>query len=476
MAMAGSTPDWEALQRGIEGQVVLPGSPTYGRLPAPFNARFDPVRPQAVVRCATPEDVAETLAVARRYQLAVAPRSGGHSFAGHSVTHGVVLDVTPMDSVSVAGGVARVGAGTRLGDLYQALQTYDLTVPAGTCPTVGIAGLTLGGGLGLLGRRWGLTADHLLAAQIVLADGQVIDCDQQHHPELFWALRGAGAGQFGVVTSLAFRLRPAPTATNFRLLWPHHHAAAVVAAWQGWAPTAPDELAASLVVAAPAEADHPPVVVVFGVMLANPSDTTEQLDALIGRVGAAPATTFAKHLSWWETQQRWARLDHTASDPAGLAPAGRTSPPGYHVIRSEFFERSLPAEAITALVGNLVEGRVPGQARELDFSPWGGAYNRVPAHATAFVHRNPLYSLKHAVVVDPAASTAAKQAAHDWATRSWASVHPWGSGQVFPNFPDPDLENWAAAYYGSNYQRLLGIKVRYDPDNVFRFHQSLPVR
>lgn len=469
-------PEWEALQRAIEGVVALPSGPSYERLFAPFNARFAAVRPQAVVRCATPGDVAAAIAFARRHGLETATRSGGHCFAGRSLSRGMVLDVSPMDSVSVSGGVARVGAGTRLGDLYGSLRPHDLTVPGGTCPSVGIAGLTLGGGLGLLGRRYGLTSDHLLAAEVVLADGRIVECDQRHDSELLWALRGGGAGQFGVVTSLVFRLRPAPAMTNFRLVWPHHRAAAVIAAWQGWAPPAPDELAASLVVAAPTEADRPPVVVVFGVMAGGPADTTELLDAVVDRVGAAPASTFGKHLSWWETLERWARLDHTASDPAGLAPPGQAAPPGYRVIKSEFFAQPLPGEAIAALVSNLAEGRVPGQARELDFTPWGGAYSRVPADATAFVHRDPRFSLKHAVVVDPAASPAAKQAAHRWANQSWASVHPWGSGRVFPNFADPDLEDWADAYHGSNLDRLLGVKARYDPDNVFRFQQSLPVR
>jgi FAD/FMN-containing dehydrogenase len=127
-------------------------------------------------------------------------------------------------------------------------------------------------------------------------------------------------------------------------------------------------------------------------------------------------------------------------------------------------------------VRNLSEGRVAGQHRELDFTPWGGAYNRVPADATAFVHRDQRYSLKHAVAVDPAAPPTAKQAAHHWATRSWTSVHRWGSGRVFPNFADPDLEDWADAYYGGNLDRLVAVKARYDPDNVFRFHQSLPLR
>jgi FAD/FMN-containing dehydrogenase len=474
--MAGSTPGWEQLEGAIGGAVVLAGSAAYGRLERPFNARFDQVRPQAVVRCASPGDAAETIGFARRHGLGLALRSGGHDFAGRSSSRGMVLDVGPMAGVSVSDGMARVGAGTRLGQVAETLQPQDLTIPGGTCPSVGITGLTLGGGLGLLGRRYGLTADHLLAAQVVVADGRILDCDDHHHPELFWGLRGGGAGQLGVVTSLVFRLRPAPPATNFRLTWPSRHAAAVIAAWQEWAPTAPDELAASLVLAVPAELDRPPVVVVFGVMLGGQGDTAGLLEALVARVGAAPASTFAEQLSYWETLERWARLDHTTSDPAGLAPPGPTPPPGYHVIKSEFVARPLPAEAVAGLVGNLTERRAQGQARELDFSPWGGAYNRVPADATAFVHRDQLYSLKHAVVVDPAASAAAKQAAHRWAARSWASVHRWGSGGVFPNFADPDLEDWANAYWGANLDRLRRVKARYDPDNRFQFPPSPPVR
>jgi FAD/FMN-containing dehydrogenase len=470
----GSTIGWAGLQEALAGEVALPGSPAYDRSPRPFNARFDQVRPQAVVWCATPEDVAETVSFARRHGLAMAIRSGGHGFSDHSVTQGVLLDVTPMASVTVDGEVARVGAGTRLGQLTQALRAHDRTMPTGTCPAVGVAGLTLGGGLGLLGRSYGLTSDQLLAAEIVLADGRRIDCDEQHDPELFWALRGAGSGQFGVVTSLAFRLRRPPQATNFRLVWPVAQAGAVIAAWQGWAPTAPDELAASLVLATPPEPDRPPTVVVFGVLVGG--DAGGLLEQLVDRVGAAPASTFAEHLSWWETLERWGRLDHLASDPAGLAPPDRPGSPGYRVIRSEFFARPLPAEAIAALVEHLQRDRAAGEARELDFTPWGGAYARVPAAATAFVHRDPIFSLKHAVVVDPGASTAAKRAAHRWADRSWSTVRPWGSGGVFPNFADPELEDWASAYYGDNLDRLLDVKARYDPGNVFRSRQSLPVR
>jgi FAD/FMN-containing dehydrogenase len=144
--------------------------------------------------------------------------------------------------------------------------------------------------------------------------------------------------------------------------------------------------------------------------------------------------------------------------------------------RSEFFGRPLPADAVDTLLAVFAADRRTGESRELDFMPWGGAYNRVSADATAFVHRAERFQLKHAAVVDPAASSGQQQAAARWVTESWRSVHPWGSGRVFQNFPDPELEHWAEAYYGVNLARLVQVKARFDPDGVFRFHQSIPLR
>jgi FAD/FMN-containing dehydrogenase len=435
--MTPTASDWDALQRGIDGDVVLPGSPDYDSLRRPAIPRFHDVLPQAVVLCRTPADVAETIRLARRTGLPTATRSGGHCFAGHSSTGGIVVDVTPMRSVSVSGEVATVG-------------------PAGCGPTVGIAGLTLGGGLGILGRTHGLTADHLLAAQVVLADGRVVDCDQHHDPELFWALRGAGGGFPGVVTSLAFRTLPAPEATSFHLVWPPTDAAAVLDAWQALAPHGPDELAASLLVTAAADLRQPPVVNVFGAMLGTEADTAVLLEELVARVGADPTSAVRKHQPYRATKRYLA--DHGP---------GEERPFGHPFSKSEFFARPLPADAVAALLEHFSTGRVAGQSRELDFTPWAGAYNRVPADATAFVHRQARFLLKHAVVVDPGTPSAEREAARRWLARSWATVHPWGTGGVYQNFPDPDLDDPARAYYGGNLDRLLRTKARYDPDGFF---------
>jgi FAD/FMN-containing dehydrogenase len=373
-----------------------------------------------------------------------------------------------MDSVSVAGGVATVSAGARLGGVYESLQQHGVALPAGTCPMVGIGGLTLGGGLGILGRAYGVTSDHLIGAQIVLADGRTIGCDQTRDSDLFWALRGAGAGNLGVVTSLVFRTVPTPDITNFHLVWPFHYATAVIEAWQGWAPVGPDELAASLKVTAAADVDQPASVDVYGALLGTESDAAKLIDELVVRAGSDPIRASAEQMSFSQTMRFWANLGATEYG-AGPGPQDPSAPQPYLVAKSEFFNRPLPPDAAATLLEIFLQGRTPGESRELDFIPWGGAYSRMRSDATAFVHRAELFQLKHSVVVDSEASTDEQKTAHRWVTRSWEAVHPWGSGRVYQNFPDPDLTDWANAYYGPNYRRLVQVKRRYDPAGFFHF-------
>jgi FAD/FMN-containing dehydrogenase len=461
--MAGSQPDWRALDAGLAGNVVLPGSTEYDARHKGFNARFHGLLPQAIVSCANAEDVSETISFLRRHGLELAVRSGGHCFAGRSSTRGVLIDVTPMHTVSRSGDVAMIGAGARLGDVYDALGEHGLAIPAGTCPPVGIAGLALGGGLGILGRRYGVTSDRMVRAQVVLADGRILDCDHGRDADLFWALRGAGAGNFGVVTSIALRTVPAPEVSNAHARWVLADAAAVIRAWQEWAPSGPDELAASLKVTATADIDEPPSVDVYAALQGTESDAGELLDTLFVSAGTDPVSTSCRLLPFAETRAFWAQLGAAENQ----AQQGQPEPQPYLFAKSEFFRHPLSGEAVTALIDNFSQARRAGETRELDFMPWGGAYNRTPPDATAFVHRDELFQLKHAAVVDSRASTADKEAANRWVVGSWAAVHPWGSGRVFPNFADPELD--PDAYYGTNHDRLLQIKRRYDPSGSFPF-------
>jgi FAD/FMN-containing dehydrogenase len=455
--MAAIGTDWRGLKTALEGEVVLPDSPRYDEVRRPQIPRFQDVRPEAVVLCRTPEDVVEAIAFARRLGIEVAVRSGGHDFAGRSTGPGMVLDLTPMHSLETADDLAIVGPGFRLGDLYAALAQYDVTIPGGCGATVGIGGQALGGGLGLLGRCRGLTSDQLVALEVVLADGRVVECDEQRHEDLFWALRGAGAQGLGVVTRLTLRTVAEPAATSFHLKWPYELASALIAAWQEWSPTGPDELAASLLVTVGGEAGADPVVHLFGSMIASETETAALLDEFVSVAGAEAASSERAHM----------RFGSLKNYLAERGPGDQEDEHGHPYMKSEFFREPLPAGVVEALMDLFVRGRRPGEARKLDFMPWGGAYNRVPANATAFPHREELFLLEHSVVVPAGFDAAATEAARAWLSDSWELVHPSGSGGVYANFPDTELLDEHRAYWGGNLERVRRVKEKYDPERVF---------
>jgi FAD binding domain/Berberine and berberine like len=457
-----------ALQSAIGGQVILPDSAAYEEARKPTFAQYASIRPAVIVQCSTAADVVEAVTRARDVGLAIATRSGGHCFAGRSTTRGLVIDLSPLCSVELQGTVATVGAGATLGAIYGRLEGEGRTIAAGSCPTVGIAGLTLGGGLGIFGRTYGLTSDQLLEVQVVLADGRLVDCDAERHSDLFWALRGAGAGQFGVVTRFVFRTVPVQELTCFRLGWPLTAAKAVLEAWQAWAPEAPNELAASLLLNTFSDVDRPPAVTLFGAGLGTRDETASLVDQLAARAGADPASSSLEELPYRAARHFLSEYAPGAEQPA-TASDNEPPPPNVVFNKSEFFRKLLPRSEIEALVDHFAADRVRGQARELDLTPWGGAYNRVQAHGTAFAHRNERFLLKHAVSLGGAAMTSDRDRARAWLTRSWALAHRYGSGGVFPNFAEPELDAWTTAYHRGNRNRLLQVKARYDPENVFRF-------
>ncbi|HEX5039995.1 MAG TPA: FAD-binding oxidoreductase [Candidatus Limnocylindria bacterium] len=457
---AAAAADWRALGDVLAGEVIVPASDGYDEARRTANGRYDGVRPAAIVRCATPSDVQEALSLARRRGLGIVARCGGHSMDGRSSTEGVVIDVTPMHDIAISADGVTVGAGTRLGTMYDTLADGGLMVPAGSCPSVGIAGLTLGGGLGFVGRKYGLTCDHLRAASVVLADGRIVDTDQDHDPDLLWALRGGGMLAMGIVTRFVFTPRPATDTTNFRLVWPMDRAVDVIDAWQRWAPASPDELSASLTLTATAALEAP-IVEVFGAMLGTEAETVALIDPLVEGVGE-PAEAFVRAMLHRDAVAHWAGL----GDRFPRKPIAPDSPRPYSLAKSEFFRQPIPSDGIRAVLEHFAAGAALSPERELSFIPWGGAYNRLAPEDTAFPFRHELFTLKHAMTVDPAVPGFAEMQADGWVTRSWELTHPWATGGVFPNFGDPDLADPAAAYYGPNFARLSRVKAQYDPDGA----------
>jgi FAD/FMN-containing dehydrogenase len=407
-------------------------------------ARFRGVRPGAVVACRSAQDVADALREARERGMEVAVRGGGHCFAGTSSTDGLLIDLSPLDGIRLEDDLAVVGGGATLGRVYDVLDAHGRTLNAGCGTTVGIGGLTLGRGLGILGRLHGTLSDSLRAAEVVLASGEVLTAGD----DLLWALRGAGQARFGVVTELTFATVEPPASTAFELLWAPEALAPVLHAWQGWAPGAPDAMAASLVVTAGDGLQ----VKVFGAMAASEAETSRALAQLCDAAGAPPRAAVHHPGSFREVKRFLAGAGEEAQD--GDEPMW---------CKSEYFRAPLPGKAAEALVAHLA-AKPDGVTAELDFSPWGGAYTRTPAEATAFAHRDARFLLKHAVTVpaqlDPAPARA-------WLAASYAITHPHGTGGAYPNFPDTDLDPWDRTYHLGNRDRLIALKRRLDPDGRF---------
>jgi FAD/FMN-containing dehydrogenase len=436
------------LGNSLDGELFSPDSPGYEAIRRPVNPAYREVRPRLVVLCRSVSDVTRAITYATATGDRVAPRGGGHCFAGRSSTDGIVLDLSGLDGICMADDrVATIGAGARLEQVYAALHAHGRTLPAGCGPTVGITGLTLGGGIGLLGRRHGLTCDRLVGARVVLADGSIVDCDHDHEPDLFWALRGAGGGQFGVVTSLRFDTVAEPVTTRIEAHWTDIALAELAAAWQAWAPDAPDELTVNLTLSA--EPGAPVQATLFGAATLEERPTRALLREFTDQAGVPPAIELRPGLPFHQ-------LKHTFAD---LDPPDR--PERAVRIRSEFFSRALAHSALAALLTQLGTPRTMGR-RQLTFTAMGGAYNRVGEDATAFAHRSERFLLEHNA--DPS---------DPWVDRSWATAHAGGSGRVYPNFPDLALDEWFAAYHAGNYPRLASVKNAYDPHRFFDFPQAI---
>ncbi|WP_136709288.1 FAD-binding oxidoreductase [Agromyces sp. H66] len=440
--------DVAALRESLDGEVFNPDSPGYEEVRRPVNPNYADAHPQLLIGCRSTSDVVRALGHARATGMRIVPRGGGHCFAGRSSTDGIVLDLAPMDAIVVDDdGVATVGAGARLAQVYSALHEHGRTIPAGCGATVGIAGLTLGGGIGLLGRTHGLTCDRLVGARVVLADGRVLDCDRDHEPDLFWALRGAGGGQFGVVTSLRFETVEEPMSIRFEGLWPDTEPEDVVAAWQEWAPDAPAGITANLSVVA--EPGRPIEVALLGASLLGETATRDVLDEFSAAAGVARVSDVHSPQPYSALKDALARQDPGEDGAVGLR------------IRSEFFSRSMRSSTIASLLAELQDDASVAR-RQLNFTAMGGAYNRVAEDATAFAHRDERFLLEH-IEAAPGA----------WVDRSWAIAHADGSGGVYPNFPDPRLGDWSTAYHGGNHDRLAAIKRDYDPERFFDFPQAV---
>lgn len=448
-ALADPPPDWSALRRSMKGTLVRPGQATYDAARRLFNPEFDRIKPSGVAYCADAADVARCLTFAGKNRVGVTARSGGHSYAGWSTGTGLVVDVSKLDSVTYAGGRAVVGAGAKLIDVYDKLGRQGVSIPAGSCPSVGVGGLTLGGGIGVVSRKYGLTCDRLESVQLVTADGRVLTCDANHNADLFWACRGGGGGNFGIAVSFTFRTHRTRDVTVFFLHWPWAKASAALKAWQAWAPTTPDELWSNLHL----KREHGQLdVMVGGLHLGGQPALERLLKPLIDRIGT-PSSRSVRPSSYQAAMMVMAGCSDKTVEQCRTP--GRTS----FVASSHLAYQRMSGDAIKALKAQVAK---PGSHAVL-MDAMGGAIARVPDAATAFPHRAALFSLQYY----------AKGSDRTWLRGARSAMGPHLGDHAYVNYIDPDLPEWRRSYYGSNADRLAAIKAARDPGRLFHLPQGI---
>jgi FAD/FMN-containing dehydrogenase len=458
----------DALAPQLAGRLTRPADANYERVRLLQNSRFDNIRPAAVVTIANDDDVARTINFARVHAMPFAVRSGGHSYAGWSSGSGLVIDTRGMAGVGTvdANGLVTIGAGTQLIDVYSALAAQNVAVPGGSCPTIGFAGLALGGGHGLTSRAFGMTCDTVRSIEIVTADGVVRHCDATNEPDLYWACRGGG-GSFGVVTKFTVATHPLPKqSTTFvmRYSWAHAHDA--LARWMGLVGSLPRQT----MTIARLEHARTNAFVVAGLHLGSAGETRRLLAEMLP--SAQTSSVVAR--PFIEAQMLEAGCLHAslaACHSSAITPGGSLNRQTPLAASSHYFSDALSNDAIDAAMARVAQPASGASASIIQFDSYGGAIADIPADATAFVHRNAHCSAQYLSSFTSGNGAGSRA----WIRTTHDAMAPFSNGESYQNYIDPELPDWPKAYYGSNFERLKRIKLAYDPDNLFRFPQSIPV-
>jgi FAD/FMN-containing dehydrogenase len=438
--------------------VLIPANPAAATFNISFNKRTQ-FAPRVRVVAGSAKAVSTTMHWAADNGLSFAVRSGGHSYEGFSQSADLVIDVRGMAAIKLSTDKKSVsiGSGASLGSVYKALWPSDLAIPAGSCFPVGVAGHSLGGGFGLLGRPFGLACDSVLSMEMVDASGQIRNVSAQENPDLFWALRGGGNGNFGVITNFNFRTSPADMVARFGITWsrPIAKAAKIVQAWQQWLADLPPSITGTL------HLNKIPggqiKVHMAGLSVQSESKLTVELMRLQKLAGASDQLS---------TTTQTFKAAATVFD-------GHSPPHETHFVKgkSDYVTDAMTDQGILTLLGGLLNA--PGQIAVL-CDTYGGAINKVASDATAFVHRgNTKYSMQYYMQWENSAASAANIA---MMRTLYQSMRPFVSGGCYVNYCDLDLgDGYARAYWGDNLPRLMKIKAQVDPKNIFKHAQSVPL-
>ena len=439
-----------ALPLRLTGSLVLEGDAAYDEARKVWNGAIDK-RPAMIAYCADVEDVVAAVRFASSRGFPVAVRSGGHNVAGLSVCEGgLVIDLSRMKRIDVdpVRQIARAQAGLNLGEFDRATQAHGLATTLGVNSDTGIAGLTLGGGFGKLGRKFGLTCDNLLAAEVVTAEGKVLRASATEHPDLFWGLRGGG-GNFGIVTSFEYRLHAIGTSLLVASArHPYAQAREALRFYDEFARHAPDEIAVDAALVTQPSGER-----FFSISACHVGPQPDDERAL------APIVSFGSPV-----ETRLAAVPYLEIQSGGdaLFPRGRR-----YYWKAQFLRR-IGAEAIEAMLAAYASA--PGTSALLVFQHVGGAIGRVPVPDSPYANRDAAFDcFPIAIWDDPADDEANKR----WARALWSAVRPYSTGGVYANNLGDEGEERVRDAYGENYARLAALKKTYDPTNFFRLNQNI---
>jgi hypothetical protein len=448
------------LKQHLRGPVIEPSDPNYQEARALYNGMIDK-RPRIIARCADVADVIAAVNFGRDNNLLIAIRGGGHNGPGlASVDDGIVIDLSTMKGVRVdpAARTARAGAGCTQGEVDHATHAFGLAVPAGIISTTGIAGLTLSGGHGYLSRKYGLTIDNLIEADVVLADGSFVTARKENNSDLFWALRGGG-GNFGVVTSFLFQLHPVSMVFAGPIAWDQKHARTIMQRYREFLPQAPEELGAFLgLKTILSNAPFPEQL--WGkriCLLMSCYDGPEER----GRKALGPLLD--------ALPDPWFNWMGMMPYPAVQSMFDGLYPKGMQWYWRGDFVKTLPDSAIDAHLEQAA--KTPSELSLMHLYPIDGAVHRMGKHETAWNCRDATWSMVIAGI-DPNPQRAG--AVTQWTKAYWEAVHPFDLGGAYPNFMmDDEGDARLKATYGDNYARLAELKQKYDPANLFRVNQNI---
>ena len=449
----------EELRGTIKGSVLVPDDPSYEEARQIWNAMIDR-RPAVIVQCVQPDDVQPVIRFARKNGLELSIRGAGHNIGGNALCdNGVTIDFSKMKKVRVDAGKRRayVEPGATLADLDEATQAHGMATPVGINSTTGIAGLTLGGGFGWLTRKYGMTIDNLISVEMITSDGEKIRASQNENTDLFWAVRGGG-GNFGVVTQFEFQLFPlGPQIVAGLIVFPFNQAKQILTKYRQFVTSAPEELNVWVVLrkAPPLpflpETVHGKEVVILPIFYSGAVAETEKLIAPLRAFG----TALGEHIGA-QPYVQWQK----AFDPL-LTPGARN-----------YWKSHNFTELADGALNSIIEfaGKLPSPQCEILIGLIAGAPNRIATDAMAYGHRDARFVLN---VHGRWGEAADDKKCIGWAREFFKATAPYASAGAYVNFMTAEEGDRVAAAYGSNYERLVEIKRRYDPENVFHFNQNI---